>query len=183
MITIVENSFQKPKKKRDIKWDKFNKKLLALDPDMKKKVTVYQDPDDFAKRSLLLYLLTVEGGPPVTLVDTILRIHPEAIRAKDNEKWTCLIYTIYYKSSAKVTQVIMDSHAEAILEKDDDGCTPLHYIQSNTSLRVVRKMVEQYPMITAIKDNDGQIPLQLAEKENASEEVLQYLFEQQEEKE
>jgi len=117
-----------------------------------------------------MWLLAVEGGPPMKIVDTILKIYPNVMKTKDKWKQTCLHYYIWKHYSQDVTKAIMEMYPQAILQKKDGGITPLYNcIRHNASLQVTKMIVEQYPSVVTVIENDrGQIPFLLAREKNDS---------------
>jgi len=168
-----EYGCRQPKSNEGINWDKFNEIFRSLISDTKaKRKEILSCRDDTMlnnQRTLLMYLLSIEGGPPEDIVSTLLDIDPSAVRMKEKSfrNWTCLTFAIYYNASIEVIQRLVDAYPEEtplfkFVEKDGGDNTPLHFLQSNTSLEIVEIILKKFPSIASGKNTKGLFPLHVA---------------------
>jgi len=164
-----------PKNSKDINWDAMMNYFAYLDPTISKHVV--ECCDDRRKRNLMNWALSVKGGPPPKLVESILKFSSEVIEQKDEHGRNSLHYGMRFNSSIENIQHLLNTNPS--MEKDHYyGQTPLHHgIRWNESIskEMVRLIVESNQEIIEVQDEDGNTPLQIAIKYKRSE-VINYLF-------
>jgi ankyrin repeat protein len=73
-------------------------------------------------------------------------------------------------------QLLVQTHPDAVKEKDKDGYLPLHFAcWTNQSLEVIQFLVQKHPNAIKEKSSNGDLPLHLVCGNNQSLEVIQFL--------
>jgi len=89
------------------------------------------------------------GGPPVEVIEALLKAHPRASKRTDNSDSTALHFACHYGASASVVQVLLNAYPQTVYQKDKYGRTPLyHAVNKSSSLDVIRVLVEADPSMT-----------------------------------
>jgi len=176
-ITSKDYGHRYPKKPTVANWDKMMTYFETLDPTVAQHVVEYRDDDDGLKRNLMMWALSVKGGPPPKLVESILNVSSEVIKQKDVSDSNYLHYAMQYGSSVKVMKLLINANPKALMEKEYNGHTPLHLgIEYNKliSKEMIQLCVETNPQLAWEKNGDGDTPVHLAIEKNSNQSFEKY---------
>ena len=99
-------------------------------------------------------------GAKLTLVKHLVEIYPALLTIRDNNGRTPL-HMAGYVGSVEVIDYFANQKCN-MLDTDSDGRNILHYACMDQNLTLVKHLVENYPALLTMTDNQGQIPLQIA---------------------
>lgn len=110
-----------------------------------KKAARYTDAD-----GLLPLHWAVAGGPPVEVVEALLKAHPKGASAVDSEGSNALHFATHYGANAAVVKLLLSANGKGIQQLDKHGRSPLyHAVDKRANLDVLRTLVQGDPsMIT-----------------------------------
>jgi len=166
-----------PKEPKHIDWAAMMNGIESLDPTIAKHVVEYQDDQEM---NLMLWAFYVKGGPPLKLVESIVKVSSKAVDKQELYGWNCLHYGLCYGSSFDTMKIILSANPKATLEKNNQGRTPLHVgftHNESISQEMVQLFVESDPEINNIQDKDEYTPLLRAIEKRTSDEVVLSLLE------
>jgi len=117
--------------------------------------------------------------PPVSFINSILLAYPEGVKALDDQGMTPLHYACSNMASKEVIQILLKFYPDSInLVEPSTGRYPLHLAVywGQSSLDVLKLLLEHDRKILSTKDIEGNIPLELAiNSEYKSKEVIALL--------
>ena len=94
----------------------------------------YMDAD-----GLLPLHWAVSGGPPVEVVEALLRAYPDGASALDYEGSTPLHFACHYGANKNVVELLLSAYPDGISKQDRYGRSPLfHAVDKRANLEVVR---------------------------------------------
>jgi ankyrin repeat protein len=108
----------------------------------------------------------------------MIRSNPELLKQGEDEDWFLPLHYAAARSSQEVVKLLYESWPQAVQERNNMGCLPLHLAAVlNNSLEVVKLLYESWPQAVQERNNNGGfLPLHLAAASNASLEVVKFLY-------
>ena len=86
------------------------------------------------------------GGPPVEVIEALLKAYPRAAKRTDSDLSSPLHFACHYGANAPVVHALLKSYPQAISKKDKYGRTPLyHAVSKSSSVDVIRVLIEADP--------------------------------------
>ena len=109
----------------------------------------------------------------VTLVKHLIKHYPVLLNMRDTDGMTAL-HRSGWSESIELIEYLITCHCD-ILDRDSDGGTILHIVCQAGNLTLVKHLVENYPALLSMKDNNGVTPLHCAGL-SGSIELTEYLI-------
>lgn len=89
------------------------------------------------------------GGPPLEVIEALLRAYPRAARHTDSDDSTALHFACHYGGSAPVVQALLKAYPCAVYKKDKYGRTPLyHAVNKSSNSDVIKILVKAEPSMS-----------------------------------
>lgn len=86
------------------------------------------------------------GGPPVEVIEALLKAYRRAAKRTDSSGSTALHFACHYGGSAQVIEALLKAYPKAVRKKDNYGRTPLyHAVNKTSSLYVIKTLIEADP--------------------------------------
>ena len=114
-------------------------------------------------------------GGKLILVKHLVGNYPSLLTLRDNEGLTPL-HTAGWSGSVELVEYLITQHCD-VLDKDSNGRTILNIACNGGKLTLVKHLVEQYPSLLHMGDNEGLTPLHTAGW-SGSVELVEYLITQ-----
>lgn len=120
----------------------------------------------------------VQARPPPDVVQRLLQIAPETVRAPCNFGALPLHYACQKDASADVVQLLIRAYPTSVEECNNVGGLPIHYACENkaSSPDVFRVLLEAYPKGAEIQSKFLGLPLHIACRKGASPNVIRILL-------
>jgi ankyrin repeat protein len=146
------------------------------DRDLLRDVAHYRDSHKFTPLHWL-----VQARPPPDLVQRLIQIAPETLRASCNFGALPLHYACQKEASAEVVQILIQAYPQAVRERTGAGGLPIHYACESTKAsptsEVVQTLLDVYPGSAQVQDHFIGLPLHIACRTGASYGVIHALLE------
>jgi ankyrin repeat protein len=119
----------------------------------------------------------------IDYLELLYKHYPGAISKPCNETGRLpLHYNTVYCHSSKIMKYLIDLYPDAVKVLDYNQRLPLHTLIARTEyvtpsrLRCLRLLLEEYPYAVAMKDKDGQTPLDLAYRNGLGDLIIRLLL-------
>ena len=112
----------------------------------------------------------------LTLIKHLVENYPALLALEDNEGATPL-HIAGLSGSVELTEYLISRQCD-VLGSDSDGWTILHFACEKGKLTLVKHLVENYPALLTLEDNEGATPLHMAGL-SGSVELIEYLISRQ----
>ena len=116
-------------------------------------------------------------SPPASVVKTLLKAHPGAATATDQDGWHPLHCACYYGAGEGTVKALLDAYPKAAMARDDEGRTPLHYgcLRTGTP-EIVRSLLASNAAAATARDAEGRLPLHHAASKGAPLSIIDALL-------
>ncbi|GAX10941.1 hypothetical protein FisN_2Lh471 [Fistulifera solaris] len=82
------------------------------------------------------------GGPPLSIIEALIKSYPSAARKRDQEGSTPLHFATHYSASVSVIEKLLLVYPEAVSIQDKYGRTPLyHAIEKSANINVIQALI------------------------------------------
>lgn len=113
----------------------------------------------------------------INAIKVILSIYPDAAKIKNNYGFLPIHIALDSKASPEIIMMLLEAYPDCTKEKGRFGNTPLHYVAESRKLsNLVKIMLDAYPEAKNIKNDQDELPIDVAKANKASFEVINYLI-------
>jgi len=127
---------------------------------------------------VLSFHFACQAGAPVEILNFLLQEHPGALRITDSSASPPIHFACQGDApQLAVIRFLLEQHPEAVRACDNAGALLLHRLcESNPPDNTVQFLLETCEGSLSTKTNNGDVPLMVACKMDASQSVVQFLL-------